>query len=219
MQPDPRTDWRTPHFWFDRLLLVVLIALLRAADLIVLLIRPRLLLTYLRLRLAEVWASPYAVEPTEPAMIYGETPVVIALWMFWRAGLRRGDHLLDLGAGRGIPLLAARFLGAAARGVENIEQHVAAVRGALRFASVELEVGDAEACSWADATHLYLAWTCFAPGTRRQITERLSELAAGTRVITVDHALEHARARLVESKRLPFPWGWTRVWFYELSAP
>ena len=94
---------------FSTLILIRLYAMLldvlsRLGDLAVLLWRPRLLLPYLGLWLREA--------------MYGETPVHTALWLFWKAGLGKGGQLVDLGAGRGRTLLAARWLGAGARGVE-----------------------------------------------------------------------------------------------------
>lgn len=213
---DPRTRWHRPEFWLDRLWLVLLIASLRLLDLVALLPRPVLLWAYLRLRMGELWRPPYAMEDEERhAEVYGETPLVVALYLMRKAGVGKGTTLLDVGSGRGLPLLAARYLGAQARGIESVEHHVVASRGALVGAGATVAHGDATQVTWGNPSHVYLAWTCFDPMLRRAVTARVGSLASGARVIALDEPPDLPGLRTVSEHRVPFPWGWVRVWIVE----
>ena len=109
--------------FFEKLVVLLwsmLVGLLtRVTDALLLLARPRLLKPYGGLWLAERLRSPYrarrsfevvrALQTTGQRfreLIYGETPLMTALWMFRAAGLGRGSRLVDLGAGRGRVLIA-----------------------------------------------------------------------------------------------------------------
>jgi hypothetical protein len=208
---------------------VLLISLAtRVADLLLLLLRPWLLGPYLRVWLAEFTHSPYHLAPTFEVvrvlkssaqdmreLVYGETPVATAVWVFRRAGLGRGGRLVDVVAGRGRALLAARWLGAEARGVDLLEQHVSSVSGALRAAGASLVVGDATREDLGDATHVYLAWTCLSPETKARVLERLRTCHPGTRVLTVTRPIESPDFPTVSRHRVLFTWGFEPVWVHE----
>ena len=111
----------------------------RVLDVVVLLPWPRLLWAYLRIWGAELWRSPYkwprsfearrvvqASGQTLRELMYGEVLVSTCAWVLARAGVGKGSSLVDVGAGRGRALLAARLRGAGARGVELWEPHVRA---------------------------------------------------------------------------------------------
>ncbi|WP_395843907.1 class I SAM-dependent methyltransferase [Archangium violaceum] len=200
----------------------------RALDVLLLLFRPRLLGPYLRVWLAEFLRSPYRLAASFEVvrvlkasgqdmreLVYGETPVATAVWIFHRAGLRRGGRLVDVVAGRGRALLGARWLGAEARGVDLLERHVASVSGAMRKAGISLQVGDATQQDLGDATHVYLAWTCLSPDTKARVIERLRTCAPGTRILTVTRPLEAPGFITVSRHWVLFTWGFERVWIHE----
>jgi len=211
-----------------RVYAVLLDVLSRMGDLGVLVWRPRLLGPYLGLWLREALVSPYRLRRSfEVArvlqasgqsfreLMYGETPVHSALWLFWRAGLGKGGQLVDLGAGRGRTLLAARWLGAGARGVELLEGHVALALGPLKRAGAELVLGDATQADLQDATHVFTNWTALTPETRARLVERLRTCRPGTRILTVTRPVEAEGFTVLSRHWLLFTWGLEQVWLHE----
>ncbi len=208
---------------------VLAIALLtRVTDVGVLLVRPWLLRPYLGIWLAELLHSPYRPRRTFEVtralkasgqglreLIYGETPLLTALRLFRRAGVGRGSRVVDIGAGRGRALLAARWLGAAARGVELLADHVASVAGQLRPAGITLTVGDATREELGDATHVYAAWTALSPETKARLVERFRMCRPGTRFLTVSRPIEGAGFITLASYRMLYTWGFESVWLQE----
>lgn len=202
----------------------------RTGDLVWLATKPRLLMAY-----SSVWATEYRLSPYRPRasfstilglqvsgqtadeLVYGETPVRTAARLFKAAGLGPQHSLLDIGAGRGRALLAARGLGASARGIELASEHVTAVESILSEVDVALSCEDG---STADlhATHVYIAWTGFAPNTRRRLVQRCAELAAGTIVITPSYPVEHPAFVQRAHLRGSYTWGSERVFIAERIA-
>ncbi|RKH66560.1 class I SAM-dependent methyltransferase, partial [Corallococcus aberystwythensis] len=98
--------------FFQRLSLqwqgIVIAVVLRATDLLLLLPRPRLLKPYLGLWWQRILWTPYRARRTfEIAralqasgqqfreLMYGETPLVTALWFLRKAGVGRGSRVVD----------------------------------------------------------------------------------------------------------------------------
>jgi hypothetical protein len=198
----------------------------RALDLLVLLPRPRLLGVYLMLWAAELLRSPYRRPRsfevlrqlkerggTIDELVYGELPVVTALWLLRRAGLGRGHTLLDPLAGRGRPLLAARWLGAGARGVELQALHVEPVERWLRLAQIQLEQGDAREAPLGTPSHVLLNWAGLSDRSRDQLEARLALLPAETRFISVGAPLRGSEFQVSPPRRALFTWGMASVYF------
>jgi hypothetical protein len=204
----------------------------RALDLLILLARPRLLWPYLRVWGAELWASPYkwprsfeahrvvkTAGQTLRELMYGEVLLGTAVYLMWRAGVGRESVLVDIGAGRGRALLAARWLGAQARGIELWEPHVKAVGAAVRAAGASLEVGDAAQADLSGATHVLLNWCAFSPETQARLTERFQATCRpGTRFIAVTRPVEGAAFEPVSRHVTLFTWGFERVSVQTLRA-
>ncbi|MCP3137168.1 class I SAM-dependent methyltransferase [Pyxidicoccus xibeiensis] len=221
-----------PRLIFIRVCVAFLELLTRFADLLVLLCRPWLLSPYLGLWLREGLASPYRVRRSfELArllnttgqhfneLMYGETPVFTGVWLFRKAGLGKGGRLVDLGAGRGRTLLAARWLGAGARGVELLPGHVLLASGPVAKAGAELVVGDAMHADLQDATHVFTNWTALTPETRVRLVERFRTCRPGTRVLTVTRPVEAEGFTVLSRHRLLFTWGMEHVWIHEYRPP
>lgn len=217
-----------PQLIIIRLWSMVLDVLTRLGDLAVLVWRPRLLFPYLRLWLREALVSPYRIRRSFDLtlllqssgqvfkeLMYGETPVHTALWLFHKAGLGRDGHLVDLGAGRGRTLIAARWLGARARGVELLPGHVAIASGPLKRAGAELVTGDATLADLSGATHVFTNWTALTPETRARLIERLRTCRPGTRVLTVTRPVESHGFTVLSRHRVLFTWGLEDVWLHE----
>jgi hypothetical protein len=201
---------------------------IRVTDVLLLLWHPRLLPPYLRIWWAEFRHTPYKARRTFEVvralkatgqrfreLIYGETPLMTAVSVFKRAGVRRGSQLMDLGAGRGRTLLAARWLGAEAHGVELLADHVARVAEPLRSAGATLTVGDMTQAELGNATHIFTNWLALSPETKAKMIERFRTCRPGTRFITVTHPIEaEGFVRLSRHWRL-FTWGVEVVWIHE----
>lgn len=207
---------------------LVLGFLTRTADVLVLLARPRLLRPYLGIWLAGLMHSPYRFRRSFEVvrvlrasgqgmreLIYGETPLFTAVGLFRRAGVGRGSRVVDLGAGRGRVLLAARWLGAEARGVELLADHVASVAGQLKPAGVTLAVGDAMREELGEATHVFVNWTALSPETKARFTERFRTCRPGTRFVVVTRPIEGPDFVLLGRYRRLFTWGFEAVWLQE----
>jgi hypothetical protein len=123
--------------------------------------------------------------------------------------------VVDVGAGRGRALLAARWLGAEARGVELLADHVASVAGQLRPAGISLTVGDAIREELGDATHVFAAWTALSPETKARLVERFRGCRPGTRFVTVSRPIEGAGFVTLARYRMLFTWGFESVWLQE----
>ncbi|MBI2376846.1 MAG: class I SAM-dependent methyltransferase [Deltaproteobacteria bacterium] len=203
----------------------------RGTDLFLLSFRPRLLPAYLAIWRAEWSDSPYvrarsaatqrrvAEAETDPDdLTYGETPLVTALWVLRKLGVGRGRAFVDLGAGRGRVVLAARWLGADAAGVELAEEHVRAVKPSLERAGARLSVGDATKVGWTQPTDVYVNWTAFAPATRARVLDRLVELPLGSMVACPTFPIERAELALVFTVRAPLTWGFERIRAYRRVA-
>ncbi|NMO16358.1 class I SAM-dependent methyltransferase [Pyxidicoccus fallax] len=206
----------------------VLELLTRLGDLAVVVWRPRLVAPYLGLWLREVLVSPYRVRrsfeltrllhasgQTFNELMYGETPLHTAVWLFRKAGLDGGGRLVDLGAGRGRTLLAARWLGAQALGVELLQAHVALAAGPLKRAGAELVQGDAAHADLQDATHVFTNWTALTPETRARLIERFRTCRPGTRILTVTRPVEAPGFTVLSRHWLLFTWGIEQVWVQE----
>ncbi|NRD61510.1 class I SAM-dependent methyltransferase, partial [Corallococcus exiguus] len=117
--PPPRRDDTMGEFelpFLERLSLqmqgIVIAVVLRVTDLLLLLLRPRLLKPYMGLWWQRILRTPFrwrrtfemtrALQTTGQSfreLMYGETPLVTALWFLKRAGVGRGSRVVDLGAG------------------------------------------------------------------------------------------------------------------------
>ena len=202
----------------------------RVLDVLVLSLRPRLLRAWFALWLLELTHSPYrwprrSFETAlrmaskgrgQRELLYGELPVFSALWLLRRNGLARGGELLDIGAGRGRPLLAARVLGARARGLELMATHVRLAAPLLARAGVELEQADALEAELGEPSHVLLNWCAFGEGTRARLSDRLAQLKPGTVLLAVTVPLDETRFPLVQRHRVLFTWGTERVYVHRV---
>jgi hypothetical protein len=142
------------------------------------------------------------------ALTWGETPLATAIKLLKDAGVTSSSTVVDLGAGRGMVLLAARALGARARGVELDARRVGPAQGALQAVGAELVVGDAREANVDDATHVWLSWTCMPAELREELASKLDR--PGLVVIAMTWELPPAFA-VVQRARAWFPWGPTDV--------
>ena len=144
-------------------------------------------------------------------LVYGEAFVVVARRLLRAHGAGAGSLVVDLGCGRGAVLVAARSLGAQARGLELNPAHLAVAGPALRAAGAIVDAGDARAASLAGATHVWLSWATWSPETRALVARRLRALAPGALVFGVVHGVDDGAFEVVARVRAPFSWGMADV--------
>lgn len=228
----PRPVVRGWRFWYERAQVLALNVVFRMLDLALLVCRPRLLVAYLSMWRAELRYNPYcwpksfeAVRRAQAAgqslreYMYGETPLVTGLWIFWRAGVRRTSHVYDLGAGRGRALLAARWLGARATGIELWPEHVRASAHAMRWAGAEMRNADAACTDLHTATHVFLPWTGIEPATRARWETHLATQLSGTaRIIAIDYPVRIVDCATQVQLSPWFTWGPASVWIQTRGA-
>ena len=206
---------------------ILLIGFCRLVDTLFLLFRPRLLICSLRLLVRGLIRSPYAesgfhrvhlarrANLSKRELVYGETPVFTAVDLFRRSGLNASGSLLDLGAGRGRVLIAARVLGAEARGIELLPEHIHEATAPLSHIGASIEQGRAQDFRQKNATHIYIAWTCMGEQNRHELLSRLLSLRGGTIVMVVTWPIEHAEFSLMFKRKSLFSWGICDLYVYE----
>jgi SAM-dependent methyltransferase len=114
---------------------------------------------YARVRTAPV--------PPSAAPTYGEAFLWSSRRWLRSLGVGPDSHVLDIGCGRGMVLLAARSLGARATGIEVDE--------GFSYGS-DVVVGDAVHLEWPACTHIVCAWTLFDDAARRHLEQRFEQL-------------------------------------------
>lgn len=218
--------------WLVPVLNLPVVAFGRAFDVLTLLLaRPTFLPTYLRLWRRELFFSPYrypkafdvlmrvkAAGQRLEELVYGELPVFSALYLFKRAGFTRGSRLLDLGAGRGRPLIAARLLGGSARGVELLPSHVTVSRDLLSTLDIVMEQGDSQNVPLGLPSHVFLNWCGLEPETRIRIERHVATLPPGTVFLSVAGPLDVRRFDVVSKHRVLFTWGTAIVFIQRRRA-
>ncbi len=206
-------------------------AALRLVDAAVLLRWPRLWWAFVRTSVRGLWLSPYdeggfervaaskRAGLSKKALTYGETTVWGARRILRWAGAGRGERVLDLGCGRGRVLLAARSLGADARGVELLAGHVEAVQQPLAAVGIDVVHGEAATAPLDDVDCVYLTWTCFSETARQRLATHLGRLRPGARVVTVSWPLEAPGFVPRGAKTAWFSWGRADVFVQERTGP
>ncbi|OGQ26009.1 MAG: hypothetical protein A2138_25095, partial [Deltaproteobacteria bacterium RBG_16_71_12] len=162
-----------------------------------------------RERFESVLAARQAELPRE-ARTWGETPLSVAYRLLREAGVGQGSTVADLGAGRGAVLLAARALGAAARGCEIDPARAKAIGDSLAACDVTLEVADARAWHIDAPSHLWLSWITWPAALRAEVAARLEPLPRGTKIVALTWA-PRGPFRVVSERPRLFPWGMVDV--------
>lgn len=134
------------------------------------------------------------------------TPVTtLDTWPFWApsdlesveaaldlAGVREGDHVVDLGCGDGQVLVAAARRGCRVTGVEFDGELVERARRSLREHDVEGEVIEGDVFAF-DLSTCDVVFSYLAPATLQRLLPRLQKVR-DLRVVTVDFAIPGVEA-------------------------
>lgn len=136
---------------------------------------------------------------------YGETPTVTLGRILELAELSTGSTVVDLGAGRGLVVMAAACLGYRARGLELVSEYVERSRLVARRMGLEVDLceGDFLTQEWPEGDLYLLNSTAFPEAVRSRLRERLSALSPRSLVVTYDWEIQGTEFELLQTLRLP----------------
>lgn len=178
-------------------------------------------------------SNGYVIEEDERRLIldkggeptYGEITFAGAQTLLKDLRLTYKDIFYDLGSGIG-KLAAQVYLTTPTKKIVGIElastRHTYALRvyeqlqqlGKIQPQKKLLYLnGDIVYLPIDDATIVYICSTCFSEELMHKITERLSQLQPGLRVVTLKKLAAHAKFRLIKEYMLPMSW-YTEVVVY-----
>ncbi|KEI72943.1 SAM-dependent methyltransferase [Endozoicomonas elysicola] len=192
--------------------------------------KPRFLIPWLWLKLSYLLDGPYAVSrryhrriKSESIYVYGETPLTTLEMIAEKTGVTSDDHVFELGAGSGYTSLWLH--GVKKCQVTAIEQvplfcwrlHRTARR--MRLSSVNVRCEDYMQSPLDDASIVYLYASNLDDHVISELAERLADLSAGVKIITVSYALQpflHQQAfKITDQFTVPFEWGEAEVFVQE----
>lgn len=148
-------------------------------------------------------------------LIYGDTPIFTSIYLLWLAGIKPGCQFIDLGAGRGGVLMAAKYLGMRSNGFDLNPAHVVLSESVLKPLGIHLNYGDARQEKISNGDIVYLAWTTWSKQTRKDIQKNLSNLALSSRVITLTWPLEEEGFMEIRRGVSLFSWGLANYFIFE----
>jgi SAM-dependent methyltransferase len=148
---------------------------------------------------------------------YGETPLTTWYEIARESGIAQGDHVFDLGCGRGRGVFFLHDLIGCR--VTGIDWNPEFIKRAQQIASADLgdtlffHCGDLVDCDLSSATVIYVFGTCLPDEVVEKLTHRLSSLPTSTTVITVSFPLSEYSDQFVTVKEWigSFPWGKTSI--------
>lgn len=192
--------------------------------------KPRFLIPWLWLKLSYLLDSPYGVSRryqrrvgAENIYVYGETPLTSLELIAEKSGVTSADHVFELGAGSGFTSIWLQ--GIKKCRVTAIEQiplfcwrlHRTIRR--MRLHSIDVRCEDYMQTPLEEASIIYLYGSNLEDSAIAKLAERLADLSAGIKVITVSYALQpflqqHA-FHLIDQFTVPFEWGEAEVFLQE----
>ncbi|MCA0242251.1 MAG: methyltransferase domain-containing protein [Proteobacteria bacterium] len=133
-------------------------------------------------------SQPPPLPPLAEEVPFITTPDNVTLALLRLAGVRRGDHVIDLGSGDGrIVITAARRFGASGLGVEIVPELVARSRAAAASAGVAAKAEFLEQDLFkTDLSRATVVTMYLLPEVNLQLRPALLALAPGTRIVSHD---------------------------------
>ncbi|MGM0439771.1 MAG: SAM-dependent methyltransferase [Chlamydiota bacterium] len=176
--------------------------------------------TDLLLILGYLWKNPYRLSRQyaqkygdDNLHVYGETPLKTLAKITSRGGVSAKDKIIELGAGRGRTVFwLSSFVGCQVVGIECIPEFVKKAQGIARLTKtnkVSFLLQDMLEADLKGATVVYLYGTCLSDDIIALIAEKLSDLPAGARVITVSYSLAEysPEFKVIDQFPAQFLWG------------
>ena len=122
---------------------------------------------------------------------------------------------MDLGAGRGGVLLAAKLRGMESVGYDLNPAHIVLSENVLKPLDIHLKFGDARQVNIEDSDLVYLAWTTWAKQTRKDIESNLMAISPGSKVITLSWPLQSDGFEEIRRGVALFSWGLANYFIFE----
>lgn len=173
-----------------------------------------------------LFRNPYAISRrflkargADEVHVYGETPLTSLNLIARKVPLSDKDVFLDLGCGRGrgVFFVHCRF-GCRAIGLDWVLEFIQEAKAAAAEAGSPVEFRCGEMAgheAMAQATVIYLAWTCMSEEERDAAERALEHTCEGTRIVTVSYPLSSKNFILKDTVLVSFPWGEGEVFFHE----
>ncbi|PIQ25861.1 hypothetical protein COW36_22245 [bacterium (Candidatus Blackallbacteria) CG17_big_fil_post_rev_8_21_14_2_50_48_46] len=172
------------------------------------------------------WSSPFSLSRKatqkeglpEDLTVYGETPWTTLEAICQEIELKPEDVFVELGCGTGRNLLfVSLYFYCRSLGYELVPRFIEKLRWLLH--KLKLEATIQIFCqNWFEAdlssgTVFFLVGTCYSDENLERASQKLRELPAGVRVITVSWALPEADFETLKSQQMRFSWGKGTVFF------
>ncbi|MCD6310017.1 MAG: class I SAM-dependent methyltransferase [Candidatus Eremiobacteraeota bacterium] len=155
------------------------------------------------------------VSPDE--LVYGETPLFTLDRIFKKIGLNKKDHFLDLGCGRGIPVIFANLrYRCKATGIEIVPELLEQARTLARIMhinDVHFRPGDIKKESLDEGSVYMICGTTFHSTTLEIVGKKLTKISEPVRVISLSSPLPGLQ--VIDKERLPFSWGKATVYYQD----
>ena len=149
---------------------------------------------------------------------YGETPLTAMYEIARFSGVRRGDHLLELGAGTGrTSMFLSHYFGCWVTGIERIKSFVIKANRIIeKFdLSTEIRCDDFLDCRYPKTNVIYLYGTCLKDDDIQAVCARIR---SGVSVVTTSYSLCDYDDRFVIDKTSSFNFPWGKVDVYLQTA-
>ncbi|USE38176.1 hypothetical protein [Endozoicomonas sp. SCSIO W0465] len=190
----------------------------------------RFVFPWIWLKLSYLLDSPYAVSrryqrriKADNIHVYGETPLTSLALIAERSGVTAEDHVFELGAGSGFT--SVWLQGVKRCQVTAIEQiplfcwRLQRTSQRMRLDGITVRCEDYMESSLEDASIIYLYGSNLEDHVITGLAERLAELPAGIKIITVSYALQpflHQQAfKVTDRFTVPFEWGEAEVYLQQ----
>lgn len=191
---------------------------------------PRFAFPWLWLKLSYLLDSPYAVSrryqrriKAENIYVYGETPLTSLELIAERSGVTADDHVFELGAGSGFTSIWLQGVkGCQVTAIEQIPLfcwRLQRTSQRMRLHGIDVRCKDYMISPLEGASIIYLYGSNLDEQVITGLAERLAELPAGIKIITVSYALQpflHQQAfKVTDQFTVPFEWGEAEVFLQE----
>ncbi len=152
--------------------------------------------------------------------VYGETPWTTLDSVCQAVGLKPEDHFVELGCGTGRNLLFLNY-----RYACQITGYELVPRFVDKFTWLKQKLGlqriDLRQANWLDADLqgdvFYLVGSCYSDLHLEQAQDKLADLPAGTRIVTVSYPLSGPAFKLVKTWSAAFSWGKGTLYYHQRS--